>query len=232
MSAPHSLLFIPGWGADARIWSGLPEELSTPAQTIGWQTVLEDPEATRRVLYAPAERRIIVGWSLGALLALRAAIDFPDRVAGLVLVSGTARMCADRGYPGADPRALRAMRLRLTQAPARVLAEFAVRCAAPRNDAAVTEYYAQQVALFSPTVLGMGLEALATLDVREQAEIVRIPVHLLHGSEDAIVPLASAEDLAQRIPGAHIERIAGHGHALPFTAPQIIARSIRTLIAS
>ena len=43
-------------------------------------------------------------------------------------------------------------------------------------------------------------------------EYLRVPVWIWHGSADASVPLAVAESLAARIPGARLEVFDGGGH--------------------
>ena len=53
------------------------------------------------------------GLVAGAIVALEAAVECVLPLAGLVLIAGTARLCRDDGYPGVDPREVRAMLSRL-----------------------------------------------------------------------------------------------------------------------
>ncbi len=59
---------------------------------------------------------------------------------------------------------------------------------------------------------------------------ITVPTLLLWGSDDATVPPADGEYMAQNIPGAHLQRIAGAGHSPQKEQPETVARHIRTFI--
>ena len=44
---------------------------------------------------------------------------------------------------------------------------------------------------------------------------INLPVHIIHGRDDPLVPIAAGHDLAAKIPGAEIDVIDGMGHDLP-----------------
>ncbi|MFN3862031.1 MAG: alpha/beta fold hydrolase [Roseateles sp.] len=44
---------------------------------------------------------------------------------------------------------------------------------------------------------------------------IQAPTLVLHGADDALIPVAAAHDLARRIPGAKLDIIPGWGHDLP-----------------
>lgn len=50
---------------------------------------------------------------------------------------------------------------------------------------------------------------------------IQAPTLVLHGQNDALIPVAAAHDLARHIPGAHLEIIQGMGHDLP---PQLLPK--------
>lgn len=233
MTTCPPMLLIAGWGATGQAWDALRAELPGAAtRELGWAEILpEGGEAALEATLASApEPWLLVGWSLGALLALRAALKYPARVRGLVLISGTARFTADgeANYPGADPRALRAMRARLPRAPEQVLEDFATRCAEPDGGEAYRERYLAMARQFSPEELARGLEALATLDLRAALPALAVPTLLVHGTADQIVPLESARALAAMAPEASLIELAGRGHALPLAAPAELAHILRS----
>jgi pimeloyl-[acyl-carrier protein] methyl ester esterase len=230
-----SLCFIGGWGSTEAVWERTLERVEGNAPTfLSWLECIEDwPAALGKLRSLP--RCVLVGWSLGGLLALRAALELgpentEEKIAGLVLVSATSRMCASSGsggdYVGADGRALAAMRNQLARAPEVVLAEFAAACAAPDGGEEVRAGWLRQAKQFSAEEMTAGLACLATCDLRERLGEVAVPCRILHGEGDRIVPLGSAQFLAGRIVGAELEVVRGRGHALPFTAPAEIARCI------
>lgn len=225
-------LLIPGWGTTERVWdrflAGYPEARVFHGT---WNDcVREWPQAIGRALSGISGTCVLVGWSLGALLALRAALEFPERVDRLVLISGTARMPQAEGYAGTDPRVLRAMRSRLTRDVGRVLSEFADLCAEPDGDAAVRSEYLDMAHTQSREALSAGLDALASLDFRGRLKEISVPALLLHGSEDRVIPLSQAEAVASLLPDARLEVLAGRGHALPFTASGELGQAVRRFL--
>jgi pimeloyl-[acyl-carrier protein] methyl ester esterase len=228
-------ILVPGWGADAEAFAGVLARLpGVAARVVGWDDLLVRgrpalDEACGALGPGPVR---LAGWSLGALLALDAALAEPGRFAGLALVSGTARFCADgEGHPGTEPRALRAMSARLGRDPDPVLRAFAASCAAPDGGAEASAAWLAQASRFPPDALARGLAALGALDLRAGVAALRIPIRLLHGGADAIVPAAAAEALAARLPDARLTVLAGRGHALPLAAPAEVAALLRELAA-
>ena len=240
--AAASLCFIGGWGSTEEVWRGTLDcealdrrasdsgtldraPLHFASRSLSWLQCLRDwPGALASICALPG-RCVLVGWSLGGLLALRAALEIvQDKIAAIVLVSATPRMCAAQDYPGADVRSLSAMRARMDRTPDAVLDEFAEHCAAPDGDGQMRASWLRQAKQFSAEEMAAGLECLASLDLRERLDEIGLPCRILHGDHDRIVPLGSALFLAQRIVGAELKVLPGRGHALPFTAPGEIAR--------
>lgn len=44
---------------------------------------------------------------------------------------------------------------------------------------------------------------------------IRLPVHVIHGEADPLIPAEAGRDLARRIPGATLDIVPGMGHDLP-----------------
>jgi pimeloyl-[acyl-carrier protein] methyl ester esterase len=236
MTAPLTPFFIGGWGTTDEVWQRTLNETQTQApgiqpRLLPWLDCVQDWPGVLGVLSGAPGRCLLVGWSLGSLLALRAALELPEKVAAMVLVSGTPCMCASEGYDGIDPRTLAAMRVRLARNPISVLEEFARRCTLPDGNDETYEGFLRQAMQFTPADLAAGLESLATLDLRERLGELAVPCRILHGDCDRIVPLRSAEFLAARLPLSELDVLEGCGHALPFTAPAQIARCIASVLA-
>jgi 3-oxoadipate enol-lactonase len=62
-----------------------------------------------------------------------------------------------------------------------------------------------------------GARRLATIDV---------PTTVIHGSEDPLIPVANGRVIAELIPGARFEELAGVGHLLPHEAPESLTKAI------
>jgi pimeloyl-ACP methyl ester carboxylesterase len=63
-------------------------------------------------------------------------------------------------------------------------------------------------------------------DLGKYMQGLRIPVLLVWGETDRIVPLAIARRMETAIPGARLTVMAGHDHSVPFSAPRDFARIV------
>lgn len=172
--------------------------------TAGCSAALDDVAATvaawlRQVPVAPV---LLVGHSTGAQAALRAALDVPELVAGLVLAGPTFPPAARRFRPLAA-RVVRTLpHERLGELPA-VLPDY-VR-GARRMPQLLTSAMADRpedcVARWSGALL------------------------VLRGRHDALCPLAWAHDLAARAPRGRCVTVPG-AHNFPFTDPAPAAEAL------
>ncbi len=166
------------------------------------------------------EGAVLVGWSLGAHVALAALPLLGQRVSALVLVSGTPRFTLAKGWPhGLEARSIRVLARSVGRDVARAAARFfdgmfvegeldgegrrraeRVRAAVPPPDAAAAL---------------SGLEILEREDLRPLLERIDVPTLVVHGEADPICPVGAARAMASAIPNARLAMIRGAGHA-PF----------------
>ena len=224
------LICISGWASTARAWGGVLAAAASRSsfRHAPWWDCLDGACGALGCAIESSERPVVLlGWSLGAIISLDAALRWPGGIRALVLVSGTARMTADGDWPGADPRALRAMQSRLPRNPGEVLDDFAQMCIEPQSDTGFVEAFAQGARACPADSLAEGLAYLAATDLRSAVAGVEIPTLLLHGSEDRVIPAAAALRLAELLPNATLQSLDGLGHALPFTAPGLLADAVK-----
>src|SRR5262249_13498622 len=69
-------------------------------------------------------------------------------------------------------------------------------------------------------------EAVKQHDPWDRLASLRMPVLVLHGTEDAVMPVGNGEVLAQRIPGATLVLLDGLGHLFWHEDPLRAARAI------
>lgn len=228
------LIAVSGWGFDAGVFAPLEQQLGAD-----WPCSLLDgsPGAAsnvKRTGVASRERApgmddpvldaaidaapgcVLLGWSLGALRCLAAAARRPGMPAGLVLIAPTARLGADRatGYPGVALGALRAMRQRLNRDQRGCLRDFMLSVFLPGapDGAWLDRQVEAAVRNWTPAALAHGLDALASVDLRPVLNRLQLPVKLLQGRADAIVPPAQACWLAEQLPDASLQGFDGVGH--------------------
>jgi len=226
------LVFIPGWGQSACIWRGQQAHFGRqwPVYALnlpGHGGAADAPAAEWADNISgglPTETSILIGWSLGGMLAMQIAYQQPEHIAGLVLVSSTPCFCNRTDWQHGCPDAvLRDFEQDVQENSARAISRFfslmlhgddlprpeysdIAKAAVDRNHPPSTEGLRQ------------GLLLLETLDLRDMLSEIKTPCLILHGERDAVVPVAAGQHLAGNISGAALASFAGCGHAIFLTA--------------
>jgi pimeloyl-ACP methyl ester carboxylesterase len=172
----------------------------------------------------------VVGVSLGACVALSLALQAPDRVRSLTLVSGFARL-----RPAGAAGGLR-MLLRLallTAAPMRLVAWQVARATFPQPEQGeLRRLAAASLQRTSRRSYAAAIGALLAFDVRTRLARVRCPTLVVAGSDDRTVPASAARVLAAGIPGARVLIVPGGGHAPHCDTPAAVNAALLDFLAS
>jgi len=169
-----------------------------------------------------AERAVLVGWSLGAQVALAALPLVRPRLSALVLVAGTPRFTEGEGWPhGLPAQAVEVLAHRVRRDPARAMARFfdGMFAEGELDEAARVRVRALRasIPLPDPPAALAGLDLLAREDLRGALGAVDLPVLLVHGERDPICSAGASRAMAAALPGARVAVLPGAGHA-PFLA--------------
>jgi len=201
-----TILFISGWAHGAEAVQPMADAL---ADDFGVR-ILTGNEVLKNRSVPDAD--CIVAGSMGGILAMEL---LPASCKKLVLVSSTAKFCAAEGYAcGTSEKVLRRMIAQLKRDPEAVLEEFFKNVHLPQRESrrAIAQ---RQASAPDPDALVAGLEYLLRSDVRDRVPRIDIPVLLLHGAEDRIIPATAAEWLRAHLPGSALKIVGNAGHALP-----------------
>ena len=176
------------------------------------------------------ERPLLVGWSYGGGVVQVAAQNAPERLRGLVLVGSVGaleRAPRERGWleRAFDTETITSWGLRagFVARPGTLVAGDAA------FSGAIPDWWPDQMIslLALPGVVHtFMMERTHRRDDLLAPETRRVPVLILHGDDDRLVPFAIAEDAATRIPRARLLPVAGGSHGLPNTHADWMAEQI------
>ncbi|BCT91683.1 hypothetical protein LYSHEL_07070 [Lysobacter helvus] len=162
---------------------------------------------------AGSRRALVFGVSEGGPIAIRLAVEHPERVAGLALWGTLARGTSTHDYPWALTAAqydrwLDALVAQWGRPVA--LDTFAPDDA---NDPVLQRWWARMLRLgSSPRCMQAVLRTLALSDVRALLPQVRVPTLVMHRTGDRAVRVGAGRQLATAIPGAQWREWPGTAH--------------------
>jgi pimeloyl-ACP methyl ester carboxylesterase len=212
----HFFVLRPDWPGTGR----------SPPAPAGAVTVASLADSARRSLdaYGVAELSI-VGWGLGALVALQMAGEEPERVARLALIGGgpggagllaraptVAALCGV-AEQASDEEHMLGLLHRLTSPAWRPFAELFLPQLLPRPAATLAALRGQWSALAS----WEGVPAVGAISALAL---------LLTGECDRLAPPILAAELAAALPAARLQIVPGAGHALVWEQPAAVAAAI------
>jgi len=241
MKAP-SLVLLHGWGLSSAVWRSLRAQFDP-------QWAIHAPDLPGHGMAAPAgdtladwaeallpaipDGSVLVGWSLGAQIALQLADRAPHKVARLVLIGASPRFVQADDWPAALPAATladfrRDFELDPAATQRRFVALQSLGDSARREVAArLGEALTASDAAHRPA-LASGLALLAGTDQRELVRRITQPVRLLHGGDDRLMPVAAAEWLADALPDSRLTVFGQRGHAPFLSRPDDCATLIES----
>jgi pimeloyl-ACP methyl ester carboxylesterase len=180
----------------------------------------------------------IVGGSMGGAIAQLVAIDYPERTLSLTSIA------ADSGNPElpviAKPEAFEGVPPRPTTVDREAFIEWQVKTwqalegsTYPTDEATLRKWAARNFERnFDPA--GMARQETASFLGHFESDSYRLnnlqnieaPTVVVHGTEDPLVPIESAQDIAARVPNAELRIIPGLGHVIPVALVPEIADAV------
>ena len=168
------------------------------------------------------ERAHIFGGSMGGMIALQMALDYPKRVDKLVLGATTAGG-RSRTFPPTEIQKYFYPRLDLS---AHDYLQWTSSVCYPQEfiDAHpdIVEKKIQANLAYPCTLASYmaQLEAFTAFDVDQRLGTIRAPAMVIIGKQDLLIPPPNSFQIAQNIPGAQIRVIEGAGHIFWISHPE------------
>jgi pimeloyl-[acyl-carrier protein] methyl ester esterase len=222
------LVLLHGWALNRRVFDDLIEQLGRdcialdlPGHGMAEASDVWSPAALATHMLAQMPPTFdLLGWSLGAQVAVEIAAVAPERVSRLVLVGATPKFTQSVDWPHAvTTNTLDMLATQLCRHPTRTIADFLALQVRGSTAATNTLSRLQQSlragGAGADAALVAALEWLRTTDQRSRLSSIQQPSLVVAGQYDRIVHPEASKSLAQSLPNALYLEIPRCGHA-PF----------------
>lgn len=243
-----AVILIHGFGSSLQTWDAWADDLSREFRVIRFDLPgagLSPPDASGDYTDARSIALIaalqdhfglpsatLVGNSIGGRIAWRFAVQHPDRVSALVLVSpdGFSSQGFDYGEkPDVSPL-IEGMRFMLPKVLVRLNLAPAYADPDKLTDATVDRYYDHLLAPGARSALIERMRQTVLVDPVPLLPKIQQPVLLVWGAEDALIPISNAQDYLRLLPDAQLVRLDGIGHVPQEEAPEASLRPVRDFL--
>jgi pimeloyl-ACP methyl ester carboxylesterase len=169
---------------------------------------------------------VLVGYTLGASIALQYGLDYPDEVRGLVLMTVAAR-------PKTRPLGAYEMRRRAAEDPKAyeewlAYQRHAMKLVAPDLREQLMARHRQ----VGPLSQCHDLETIDAFDVRDRLATLEPKLLLLRGLDDPTDPPEYEKEIHDAVPGSRYVKLSGAGHFPPTEIPDQVNALIEEFLAS
>ncbi|MEP0174427.1 MAG: pimeloyl-ACP methyl ester esterase BioH [Paraglaciecola sp.] len=242
----HNIAFLHGWGVNSGVWQPLVDILAndyciTTIDLPGYgqnHERMPEPYNINSVSQMIADHLpnncILVGWSLGGLIAQQIAFDYPDKLKQLVLICSSPKFSKSLDWPGIDTDVLALFASQLALDFSKMLERFlmiqAMGSENAKFDVKTIKQNVQQYPNPSEKALVAGLNMLENVDLREQLKQLKMPCHVFLGRLDSLVPIKIADLINTYSHLANVEIIAKASHAPFISDTEDFAKRLRAVL--
>jgi len=224
------IVMLHGWAMHTGIWRDFAQQLALDYRVIcldlpghGLSDAISPYTLDRvaNVLIDKIEEPsfYLLGWSLGASIAMAMAKHSPQRLKGLILLAGNPHFVKQNDWAGISPSVLQAFAETLAINYAQTLVRFLALQVNQLVNGKTLLKQIKEAIMTSPTpsktVLTAGLEILKTADLRDVLIHLDCPLCLVQGNKDTLVPVQVAWMIKTIQPSCELNIIQGAGH-VPF----------------
>jgi non-heme chloroperoxidase len=174
------------------------------------------------------ERAVIVGHSMGAIVAQRFALDFPEMVSGLVLIGSMSNLAGNADVQRFYEEAIRPIGDEIDPELAR---EFQESTLAQPIDPIMLDMVIAESLKVPARVWKAAFQGLKDVNFIPELAKIEAPVLILWGDLDNFVKRTEQEIVAATLSTSKLVVLPGHGHAVHWESPELIAREIETFVA-
>lgn len=229
--ASPEVVFLHGWGVNCGVFRGLLNHLQSHMKIrfldlpgFGVNAHLDvgelDFDGYCRIINAHLhDGCVLVGWSLGGLIAQHIANSGRRDLKKLVTICSSPQFVEQGDWLGIKPQVLAQFEAQLQGDYRKTLERFlaiqSMGSDTARADFKQLKYQVFEHGLPSATALKKGLRFLSQTDIRAQLSASQVPTLRIFGERDSLVPVQSVQDIQQLDPHANHVVVEKASHA-PF----------------
>ena len=169
---------------------------------------------------------VLLGHSMGGMVALEAYATFPQKIAGLILSCTSPAFGRPDGAWQQDFLSQRLAPLDAGMSMADLAPDLVRNMVAKDADAEAMKRAVQIMSAVPPATYRAALYALMSFDRRSLLPSIRVPTLALAGEADPNAPPAVMQKMAEKIPGAVYECLPNVGHLASLERPAAFNQSI------
>ena len=240
-----ALTLIHGWGMNAAVFQPLADQLGADFSVTrvdlpgygasDWRG--DDFETQVELLAAALPDSILVGWSLGGLYAQRLASRYPERFSQLILLNSNPCFVQRDDWPCAvKAEVFEAFAASLSAGWRATIRRFLGLQMRGGDQARQRVRQMTQLLIEGgephPDVLPFGLKLLLQRDARDELAALPLPVMLVLGDRDTLVPACVGEQIHRTSPAIRVECLARCAHAPFLSHSDLVISLIREFAQS
>ena len=221
----HTVILLPGLGCDEALWRdqlpALRAHHDVQVSSVQ-QRHATLPEMARALLAEHVGPLVLIGSSMGGMLAQHAHREAPQRIAGMALLSSSARpdtpeLLKLRSDAIVEFEAGRA------EGVLRANAMFAFHPDHAADPARVDDYVAQILRIGAQQLIAQNRAVMARADMRPWLADIRCPLLVAVGDQDLLTPPEHSREIAGAVPHAQLEVVTKAGHLMTWEQPALVS---------
>ena len=239
---PPEMILVHGWGLHGGVWDDIMPELLKHFQV----TLVDLPGLGRspmpggdydldylvdHVLNIAPEKAVWLGWSLGGLLAMKVAAEYPERVRGLITVAASPQFVASDNWPVA-------MNADILQGFIDIFAEdwegtlvrfLALQCKGSvtiKQDIRQLKETLYYHGLPAQKALREGLHILKKTSLVQSLPQIKCPTLHVLGAHDHIVPVGISRYYKEAQPDSQVAVLRNVSHVPFISAPDLFIKAV------
>ncbi|PSP77849.1 alpha/beta hydrolase [Halobacteriales archaeon QS_1_68_20] len=176
---------------------------------------------------------VLVGMSMGGYVALRVALEYPDRLSGLVLIDSTAEP-----HPEEEREQYAGMFAELEGADsvpremAETVSQLFFGATAHQQRSELVERWVDRWCTYVPGSIYHTVHSfLDDPGVVDSLDEIDLPALVVHGEEDEGLPPARGRRTAEGLPDGRFESIPAAGHSSNLENPEAVNDAVRAFLA-